>query len=248
MKKPIKVLVIVLVALVALTMIKNSLFQGILTGALSKAAHVPVKFGSTSIRFLTGSIDLRNIRVFNPKGFPEKLMLHAPQVAIDFQPTSLFQGRLHFKTVKLNMKELIVVKNKNGQVNIEAVKPSQKEKEQASKPKEKGKVPKLRIDELHLTIGKVVYKDYSQGPEPKVQVFEININDRVYTNIEDPTALVSLIMFEALTRTSLARIADMDLGEFQDTAKGVFNEGLGLVGDGASNLESKAKNLLSMFQ
>src|SRR3989338_394997 len=114
MNKTLKILVIVLASLIVLSVMKNAIFQSILTGALSKATHVPVRIGSTSIRFISGVINLRNIRVYNPKGFPEKLMLDAPQVAIDFDPPAFFKGQLHFEEVRLNLKEVIVVKNRSG--------------------------------------------------------------------------------------------------------------------------------------
>jgi hypothetical protein len=151
------------------------------------------------------------------------------------------------------VKEIIVIKNKEGKLNVNVLRPTPDEKrkqdQQASKPaKEGGKAPQLQIDRLKLSIGRVIYRDYSQGGKPAEQVFDINIKDRVYTNISNPSAVISLIMFEALTRTSLSRLANLDMNMFKDGASGALSEGLGLIGDGVDGAENTAKGLLKLFQ
>lgn len=243
MNKKIKFLVIVLVILFVGSVLKNGIFQWVLGSALSKAAHVPVRIGSTQVRFLSSGITLKGIKVYNPRSFPERLMVDAPLVAIDFDPSALFKNQLHFKDVKLNIKEVIVIKNRDGNLNVNAMKPTQEDKAKSKKREPKSKMPALQIDRLSLTVGRVVYKDYSAGGEPAVQVFDVNIQDRVYTNIQNPTVLVSLIMSEALTRTALSRLANLDIDSFTD----ITDQATGLVGGGADSMESAAKSILNMF-
>ncbi len=256
MPKLLKILAIVAAVLVVLHLAKNHIVQTVIAGSISHAAHLPVRIGSTNLSLLASSIQLKNIRVENPKGFPEKAMLDAPEVAIDLEPADLFKNQAHFKEVRLNIRELVVVKDASGRLNVDAVKPSQTERD-AQKARSadrgdasarKGPAPKLRIDKLTLTIGRVVFHDYSGGgAKPAEQVFDINVRDRVYTNIEDPSAIISLIMFEALTRTTLVRLVNLDVGVFKDGAAGALSEGLGLVADSAEGLEKEAKNLLGLF-
>jgi uncharacterized protein involved in outer membrane biogenesis len=251
-----KLLGVILVALIALSVLKNVLIQAAITGSISRAAHVPVQISSTDFSLMKSSIRIKGLRVMNPSGYPDKLMIDAPLVLIDMDPRALFHGQAHFEEVRIDLREVQVVKNKDGKVNVEAAKPTEKEKEKqkqsqqaAAQPKTTGaKGPKLKIDKLVLSIGKVTYKDYSGGgPKPAVQDFEINIKDRVYTNIDNPSAIVSLVMFEALTRTTLSRLAGLDLGVFKDGALGAISGGLGLVSDGAEGFEQKAKSLLKLF-
>ena len=254
MKKITKILAGFVIALVLLGVFKNGIVQTVLSASISKFAHVPVGIGSTDVRFLSSFIDLRNIKVYNPSGFPERMMLDVPQILIDFDPAPLWKGRAHFEEVRLNVKELVVIKNRDGKLNLDAVKPTQRESQQQKEKRQEqaqpggGKAPKIQIDKLYLSIGKVIYKDYSAGPNPKIQEFDINIQNRLYSNIDNPGAVVSLIMFEALTRSGLSRLAGMDLGVFQDTANGAFSKGMGLVGEGADKIESASKGILSLFK
>jgi uncharacterized protein involved in outer membrane biogenesis len=257
MKKPVKVLVALLVALVVLTIAKNALIQTALASAISHAAHVPVRIGSTRAAILSGSIDLKDVRIDNPRGFPERQMLHIGRIAIDAEPAAFLKNRAHFESVRLDLKELAVIKNRDGKLNVDALKPTPKEKERAreqqkmqkEQAKKKGAPgPKLQIDVLTMSIGKVVYKDYSAGGQPSVQVFDVGIRDREYRNITDPSAVVSLLMVEALTRTTLSRLADLDMDLFKDGAAGALASGLGLVGEGTQTFEDTAKGVMSLFQ
>ena len=253
MKKAVKMVVIGLVALVVLSVVKNSIFQSILTSALSGAAHVPVRVGSVDLSFLSASIRLKNLQVHNPSGFHEPLMIDIPQVFIDFEPGELFQGRAHFKEVRLELKEMTVIRDKDGHMNVDAVKPTEQQKsearEKAKTPAGKtGTPPKLLIDKMDLSIGRVIYKDYSAGQEPKIQTFDINIQHRVYNNIDNPAAVVSLIMFEALTRTTLSSLASLDVSAFKEGGLQALSKGLGVVTDGTDAVQNTTKQLLNLIK
>src|SRR3989338_748829 len=146
--------------------------------------------------------------------------------------------------MELDLKELTVIKNRQGVLNIDVLKPSKHDEKAATTQKKKPFV--LRIDKLTLTVGKVVYKDYSGGGEPRVQSFDIRINKRVYFHIDNPIALVSLIMKETLTRTALAKIVSLDV--FQEGARTVLSEGGDILGKGldvgAETVENTAKGIL----
>ena len=243
MNSKIKILVIVVAAFVAFSFVKNTIFQTAIGSVLSKAAHVPVSIGSTSVRFISSSINLKNIRFHNPKGFPGSIMVDIREVFIDFDPGALFKGRAHFEEVKLNLKEIVVVKNREGLLNVDAMKPTDSERKKPKREARKGEPVKLQIDKLYLTVGRVIYKDYSAGGEPAIQTFDVGIQDREFRNIEDPAVVVNLIMFEALTRTTLSKLADLDLGTFKQG----FSGGLDTVATSASSLEEKVKNVLGLF-
>ncbi len=244
----IKIIIIVLVVFLAFGFVKNSIIQSVISTTISKAAHVPVSIGSTSASLLSSSIRIKNLRLYNPRGFPEKLMLEIAQIFIDFDPAPLLKGQAHFQEVRVDLKQLVVIKNKDGRVNVDAVKPAKGESRERAAAKSKGEGPKLKIDKLYLSIGRVVYKDYSLGGEPRVEVFDVNMQDRVFTNIEDPNAVVSLVMFEALTKTTLSRLANLDLGSFEGGAGDAVGGLSNFVGKGSDGVENAAKGILSLFQ
>ena len=247
MNKFIRPIICVVVILLVLGVAKNGVAQAVLSSAVSGAAHVPARIGSVNLSFLSASIRIKNFQLANPAGFPEKLMVDIPQIFIDFDPGALFKGQAHFEEVRLDLKQLIVVKNKEGKVNVDAVKPSAKDKKQSEEKAQAasgGKAPKLHIDKLVLSIGQVVYKDYSAGGEPQIQSFDIKIKDREYNNIDNPQQVVSLVMFEALTRTSLSSLASLDLDAFKEGGISALSKGLGAVTDGTDTVANTAKELI----
>lgn len=247
MNKAAKTVILVVVGLFVLGVAKNGLTQAILTSAISNAAHVPARIGGVNLSFLSASIRIKNLKLSNPAGFPEKIMLDVPQIFIDFNPGALLKGRAHFEEVKLDLKELTVIKNKDGKTNVEAVKPTKQEKKEADQKARSaggGKAAKLHIDKLSLSIGRVVYKDYSAGPKPVVEIFDVHIKDREYRNIDNPAQVVSLVMFEALTRTSLSRLANLDIDSFKKGGIQALSKGLGVVSDGTDATADVASQLL----
>ncbi len=244
-KQAILTVVGIAVALFAVSILKNVATGTAISTTLSQVMHASVKLGKTNISFAKAAIKLENIQISNPSGFPAGVMVDVPLVAIDFQPAELLQKKIHFGNVALDLKELVVVKNKAGEINLNALKPKEDAKDKEKKPTKSDY--KLQIDRLDLSIGKVVYMDYSGGGEPKVQTFDINIKNREFKNISNPTAMVSVIMMEALTRTTLSKITNLDVGFLKDQAGDVLSGSLGLVGDGADKVQSTAKSLLKLF-
>src|SRR3989338_918661 len=123
MKKIMKIVIIIALIVLGLNFIKNGFAQFVISGALSKAANVPVHIGGTNIQFISTTIDLKNVRIHNPRSYPEKMMLDAPRIYISFDLPALFKGTAHFREVQLNLKEIVVVKNDQGEVNINVLKP-----------------------------------------------------------------------------------------------------------------------------
>jgi uncharacterized protein involved in outer membrane biogenesis len=244
MKHILKIVLIALAVLLVLSLVKNGAADALMETALSKAARVPVRISGTNVSFLKASIRLAGVKFLNPRGFHERNMLTIGKVFVDFDPSALWKGRAHFEEVRFELKELVVIKNKEGKLNVDAMKPVKKEDKQPSKAKPSGEAPKLHIDSLFLTIDKVIYKDYSAGGEPKVEVFDINIRAREYRNINDPQALVSLIMFEALTKTTLGRLANLDTKLFREG----FGSGVDIMESGTEKVERAARGFFSLFE
>ena len=250
MKKTVRMIALVAAALVFLSVAKNALTQTVLTSALSGVTHVPVKIGGVNLSLLSASLRVENLRVHNPSGYPEKLMAEIPEIAFDLEPADAFKGRIHFKEAVLNLKQLTVVRDARGRLNVDALKPTSAERKDAKSRQEKpsGQAPKLQIDKLSLSIGRVVYKDYSAGAEPAIQTFDVNIQNREYRDIQDPAALVSLITFEALTNTALSKLADLDLHAFKEGGLEALEKSLGLAGNTKEAVQSTAKKLVGLFE
>lgn len=188
----------------------------------------------TGVQFITGaklsiqdlnigvgnnpSLRIKNLQLHNPSGFLDSLMVDLPEFFVAYELAPLFKGKVHLPEIGVHLKEFVVIKNKDGKININSLIPAQAQKKSekpAEKPKKTGVAPKIQIDRLLLRVEKVIYKDYSgKSSEPLVKEFNINLNES-FTNIENPAAVVSLIIVKALMNTPIASLVNIDLGALQ---------------------------------
>lgn len=220
--KKITILILVIIGLILfLSFVKDIIIRISVENAVELITGLKLNIGSFNVGIVKTSVDIKDIKLFNPKGFNDRIMLDMPQAYVDYDLPQALKGNVHLEEMRIDLKEFVVVKNEQGQLNIDSLK-EVKEQKEGKKPQEKEKkAPKIQIDKLQLKIGKVIYKDYSQGSPAKIEEFNINIDER-YTNITNPNALVSLIVVRALVNTTISRLTDFDLDGLQGTVSDVF--------------------------
>ena len=216
MKKLITAAVVLVVFFVIISIGKNTIAQMAVSGGVKAMTGLDLQMRSMNVGILKTLIGIKDLKLFNPRGFQDKVMVNMPEIYVDYDLGAFLKGKIHLEKVKLNLKELTVVKNEKGELNLDSLKTVKETKEAKAAPEKKpqGKMPKLQIDTLELKVGKVVYKDYSGGTPPKVSEFDVNIDER-YENITNPYVFGSLIVTRALFKTSVARLANFDVGALQ---------------------------------
>ncbi|HPN73053.1 MAG TPA: hypothetical protein PKZ41_03555, partial [Candidatus Omnitrophota bacterium] len=168
------------------------------------------------IGIISTLVGIEDLKLFNPAGFEDKLMLDMPEIYVDYDLPAILGGKIHLNDVRLEMKEFYVVKNAKGELNLNSLNVVKQQKAAEPAAGEKGKMPEMQIDSLTLKIGKVVYKDYSKGGAPQVQEFNIGLDEK-YSDINDPQELVSLIVVKALANTTIAKLANFDVKGLQSS-------------------------------
>ncbi|HQP91234.1 MAG TPA: hypothetical protein PLU24_00995, partial [Candidatus Omnitrophota bacterium] len=131
------------------------------------------------------------------------VMMDIPAISISLDIKEALRKNLIFKNIELDLKHLTIIRNKDKILNTDALKTSPKKE---GKPEEKEKpapeIP-LKIEMLKLNVGQIVYKDYSKGEQPIIQVYDSDIKNKTYTNITSPNQLVTLILAESLKNTAI---------------------------------------------
>lgn len=231
-----KFLMLLLIVVVVLLLGKNFLIK------YGAAAFVKVKSGMTlnmdyfKLRLLSSKVDIKGLNLYNSKQFENSRMISIPEIIVNLSVPKLFRNELYLKELRFNMEEFTVVKNKDGKINFQdfAAFKGEGKKEKAPK-KEKGKKEKagFYIESFDLNIGKVVFKNYSGGGEPSVQEFEVNIS-KSYKDIDNVTSLASLIVVEALARTTIAKLASLDLSDMKTFSADAMRGGVEMTRKGAA--------------
>lgn len=248
MKKIISsILIIVLAVVIVLSAAKNTVVRISIEKGVEVVTGLPLKMKSLNIGIIKTLVGINGLRLYNPPGYQDKVMLDMPEIYIDYDLPAILGGKIHLKEVRIHLKEFTVVKNADGEVNLNALKPVQesesaKKTEAAPAAEKKEKDPEMKIDVLDLKIGAVIYKDYSGKGEPSVKEFSINIDER-FTDIDSPNKLISLIVVKALMNTTVGRLTDIDLkglqGQLGDTLAGA-QEVTGKASETAAETTKKA--------
>ncbi len=223
-RKIVTIPAIVLVIIIALFFGKNMIIKTSVTAGVKAMTGLKLNIRSMNIGVFKSLISINGLQLHNPQGFEDELMIDFPEIYVDYNLGAFMKGKTHLEEVRLHLKEFIVVKNEAGELNLNSLKVvkaaeddekgGEEETEKGDGAKEKTKMPDIQIDLLALRIDRVIYKDYSKGGSPKVKEFNVNIDER-YVDITDPQSLGRLIIVKALKNTTIASLANFDIGTLQ---------------------------------
>lgn len=217
MKKTIFVIIAIIITAMILSLAKDAIIKTGVEKGVEVITGLKLRFGSFKVGIINTLVDIRGMTLFNPSGYEDRIMADMPEIYVKYDLPAIIQGKVHLPEVRLNLREFVVVKNENGELNLNSLKVVQAQKG-ARRPGggEAVKVPEIQIDSLELKIGRVVYKDYAKGGASSVQEFNINLDEK-YSNIRDPYSLVSLIVVRSLTNTTVANLTGFNLQGLQGT-------------------------------
>ena len=223
MKKLGKILLIAVAIILVLSLAKDFIIKTAVEKGVEVVTGLKLNIGSLNVGVIRPITAIKNMRLFNPAGFPDKIMMNISEIYVHYDLPAIIGGKVHLPEVRLGLQEFTVVKNSKGELNLDALKNVQAQKDgkagaqKSGKPAEQktaGKAPDIQIDKLSLSIGKVVYKDYSKGAAPSVKEFNVNLNE-VYKDVDNPYTLASLIVVKALIGTPIAALSNFDLKGLQ---------------------------------
>ncbi len=222
MKKVLILTIAILLGILILSFLKDMVIKSAVQGAVEVVTGLKLNMRSFNLGVIKTIVGIKELRLFNPQGYPDKIMLDMPEIYVDYDLPAVIKKKIHLQEVRIDLQEFNVVKNEKGELNLDALKVVQAQKTgQRPAEQEKGQAPQIQIDNLELKIGRVIYKDYSQGKTPEVREYNLNINER-YKNISDAYSLVKLIIVRALMNTTIAGLVDFDLGALKTTVSGVL--------------------------
>jgi uncharacterized protein involved in outer membrane biogenesis len=221
MKKVWIILLTVVGVIIVVLLAKDFIIKASVEKGVELVTGLKLKIGSLNVGILKPIIDIKNLKLLNPVDFSDRTMVEMPEIYVNYDLPAIIGGKIHLPEVRLALREFVVVKNAKGSLNLDAFKTVQAQKEgKPSAQNTSGKAPQIKIDTLQLNIGKVIYKDYSKGSAPDVKEFNVNLNER-YTNVDNPQALVNLIVVKALMNTSISALTNFNLKGLEGSIGGV---------------------------
>ena len=219
-------LVIVVIGLAGLLLTKDVIAKAAVSGGITAITGLHSRIEAMQVEFLKTTVGLRGLQIMNPPGFSDHILVDIPDLYVDYRFGFFLQGKVHLDAMRLHLKELHVVRNRDGRLNLHAIKVLESGKtERRPTTTPRGKMPAFQIDRLELKIGKVIFRDDRQSP-PIVKEFNVNIDER-YDHIPNPAVLTGLIISRALLRTTVGQLANFDVAGLQSTVIAGLRESAG---------------------
>jgi len=197
MKKPLKLSLIVVVSILAAAILKDFVIKSVITVAATQVTGAPVHIDGFSLGVFNQTVRISGFKMYNPKGFPRGTLVYLSRINVTYDLGALFRKRLHLSNAEIELKEMGLIKNAEGKLNVNELKVMKQVEKKEARGRKPSKQMPMQIDTLKLGIGKIISKDYSSGKEPVVYVYDVNIH-KTYRNITSAQALAALILVEPM--------------------------------------------------
>lgn len=195
MKKIFITLAIVVASLLFISIFKDFIIKAVVTSSASGITGAPVHIDGLLTNIFNSTVNITGFKMYNPSGFPEGLLVSCPKIKIVFDLASLFKHKPHFILVDVQLKEMVLTKNKEGKLNVDSLKIVHPPKSSVPAP--------LQIDLLNLSIGKIVYEDYTiANKAPSVKVYDIN-RHQSYKSIPSAQQLALLVLSQPMKAAAI---------------------------------------------
>jgi len=121
----------ILVILLALSTVKDGIVKFAVERGTKAATGLNLTLGKLQIGLIKTLVNIQDLRIYNPRGFGEKIMLNMPEIYVNYDLPAVFKGKIHLNEVRINLSEFNVIKNAKGEVNLDSLKVVKDSKEKA---------------------------------------------------------------------------------------------------------------------
>ncbi len=218
-----KLFFLLILIVVALVLGRNFLIKNGAATFVNVKSGMSLKMNRFDLGLLSSKLNIENLELFNSSRFKKERMVSIPKILVDISLLKLASGQCYFKSLELDVDEFAIIRNKQGELNLKDFQAFKSKKKEESREKKARGDSSFFIEDFQLKIGSVIYKDYMAGETPEVKVFKIGLNKKL-SNVESVQTLISLVLFEALTKTTIPSLLNMDLKDLSNLTEGTLNK------------------------
>jgi hypothetical protein len=190
-----KLLVFAFALAATFTLMWMLLLPSIVTGLIKKRTGFDATVDRLYLNPFTASVYVSQLKINNPDTFPQDDFVSVNEFKTAVELNSVFSDRVVVKDAVFDVAFIAVVKNAQGQTNVDVFKagvqaanpdekpPAQDNPPAPAAPANKAPPKQFLIRHLVVKLDKIIIADYS-GSEPKVHEIPVNIN-RTFTDVTD---------------------------------------------------------------
>ncbi len=196
------------------------LLPSIVTGLIKKRTGFDATVQHLYVNPFTASVYISQLKINNPDTFPQNDFVSVNEFKTAVEPNSIFSDRVVVRDAVFDVAFIAVVKNAQGQTNIDVFKkgvtPANSDQKndttkpnQAPPPGKKTPPKQFLIRHLVVKLDKIIIADYS-GSTPNVREIPLNI-DRTFTDVTDLKQISGPLLAD-LTVAGVGKFANNLLG------------------------------------
>lgn len=199
-------LAITAVLIVAALYAASQYLERIVEKTVARTTGLHVTVGEVKLRPLQSRLSLRDIRVFNPPGFPDNPFLRFPVIDVEVYSGTIFDPEIRFREIHLDLAEASLFRNGAGVLNAEAVadqwavalaaRAAEGQKDGGAPSPGESREKSIHIERLLLSLGTIRYHD-ARHPEVDVAV-DAGLVDKEFRDVRDFRALSMAVLGEIL--------------------------------------------------
>jgi uncharacterized protein involved in outer membrane biogenesis len=179
---------LLILLLVAAVLFKDMIAKSVAERNLRDSTGMDAKISKLEVGLGTPTVNLEGLKLYNTPDFGGSTFLDLPELRVEYLPDDIRDGKLRFKTLRLHLAEVHIVKNKQGKTNLEML--QQQTKKKSSGRKTKSDTPGVDfggIETLYLTVGRIRITDESDPRNN--EVIEVGLKDEVGKDLKDEAAM-----------------------------------------------------------
>jgi uncharacterized protein involved in outer membrane biogenesis len=185
-------LLLAIVLVIGLLLLKDTLARSFAEQQVRRSSGFDTKIGKLQLAVIEPRLSIDNLVLYNPPQFGGSRFLDAPEIQVEYAPGALATGRIHFKFLRLNVRELNIVTSQ-GKTNIAELLHSVSPESASSNST--GRAERYRfagIDLLNLSIGRIRYTDLERPK--RNQDIQLGLEGYLVRNVQSEEDLASILL------------------------------------------------------
>jgi hypothetical protein len=145
------------------------------------------------------TIHIRDLRMYNPKGFPEGILIEMPEITLVGVRVDFKEGKIPIEFADIEITDMTVIRNSEGKLNIDELRFAREAKETGVELTDV-----IPVQKFEFSMKRVLYTDHSKGgEEPLFRVYDVGIKDKTYGSMMSIADLFIIIFHEAIGETTI---------------------------------------------
>jgi len=162
----------------------DPILKGVTERRLRRQTGLEASIGELTLSLRSASLCIRDLKLYNPKEFGGSVLVDIAEFSFTLDAPAVRSGKLHFRQIHFHLREIHVVRNQQGRVNLQALEaaPADTNIATAQSQVDNRRFQFAGIDKLYLTLGKVRYSDL-QDPENNEEL-TLQVHNELVQNLQ----------------------------------------------------------------